>query len=94
LNRVESGAAPSILLEHSNPRAALVESGRRDVTLIESTKKPFDVLAEGLSSEKNRGDRRWTFPNDLTRGTLLWAGLTQRIDFQSDTFFELSCQNG
>jgi hypothetical protein len=35
----------------------------------------------------NRGDRRCTFPDDITGQGLLRLGLTERIDFQADAFF-------
>jgi hypothetical protein len=37
-------------------RAALIERAHGAVTLVPATKKPFDVLAEGLVSENSRGD--------------------------------------
>ena len=40
-----------------------------DVTLVPTMRKPFDVLAEGLISEKSRGERIRTFdplvPNQM-----------------------------
>ena len=43
---------------------------------------------------KNRGDRRWTFPNEFMGTPLLWLGLTQRICFKADTFASLSVEKG
>ena len=37
-------------------RAPLIEHAHRAVTLIPTTTKPFDVLAEGLLSKNSRGD--------------------------------------
>ena len=60
-------------------RAPLIEHAHRAVTLIPTTTKPFDVLAEGLLSEKSRGD--WT-PLELFLADIRgWeAGLRRRID--------------
>jgi hypothetical protein len=37
-------------------RAPLIEPAHRAVTLMPTTTKPFDIFAEGLLSEKSRGD--------------------------------------
>lgn len=34
-----------------------VEHGLRAITLVLTIRKPFDVIAEGLVSEKSRGDK-------------------------------------
>jgi hypothetical protein len=52
-------------------------------------RKPFDVLAEGLVSKERRGDRRWTFLNDLTGMGLFQLAIAQVHDFTADTFFTL-----
>src|SRR4029077_14144695 len=50
-------------LERSFYRAVRVEHARRAVTPVPTMRKPFDVLAEGLLSKKNRGD--WLRTSDL-----------------------------
>ena len=61
-----------------------------DVTLIPTMRKPFDVLAEGLILNESRGDRRWTFLNDLTGMRLLQLAIAQVQEFSADTFFGLA----
>ena len=63
-----------------------------DATLVATMRKPFDVLAEGLQMTDSRGDRRLTFPNDISGKNLLWLGLTQRYSFTADAFFSLGRQ--
>jgi hypothetical protein len=38
---------------------------------------------------RSRGDRRWTFPNDLTGTGLFQLAIAQVVDFTADTFFAL-----
>jgi hypothetical protein len=45
------------LLERPLYRALRVEHTRRAVTPVPAMRKPFDVLAEGLLSEKNRDEK-------------------------------------
>jgi hypothetical protein len=51
--------------------------------------KPTATKDNGLRAKSNRGDRRCTFPNDLSCLRLLWLILPQPIDFAADTFFRL-----
>ena len=60
-----------------------------DVTLVPTMRKPFDVLIEGLISGESRGDRRWTFLNDLTGIGLFHLAIAQVEEFTADTFFAL-----
>ena len=52
-----------------------------DASLVPTIRKPFDVLAEGFVSKNSRGDRRCTFPNDLTGMRLLHAAISQSRPF-------------
>ncbi|QGJ68646.1 Resolvase [Planctomycetales bacterium 10988] len=61
-----------------------------DVTLAPTMRKPFDLLAKGLVSKDSRGDRRLTFLNDFSGQSLFWLAMSQSLDFQADTFFQLS----
>ena len=62
-------------------RAPLIEHAHRAVTLIPTTTKPIDVLAEGLISEKSRGD--WTLLELFLAGIQGWESeLRQRIGQQ------------
>ena len=62
-------------------RAPLIEHAHRAVTLIPTTTKPFDVLAEGLLSKNSRGD--WTPLKLFLAGIQGWeAELRQRIGLQ------------
>ena len=65
----------------ADPRAALFEHGLEAATPIPEIGKPFDVLAEGLISEKSRGDRT---PLELfLAGIRGWeAGLRRQMDGQ------------
>jgi site-specific DNA recombinase len=60
-------------------------------TLVPKIRKPFDVLAEGLVSKNSRGDRRCTFPNDLTGMRLLHTAISQSRPF---TAAELAVMSG
>jgi len=53
-------------------------------TLVPTIRKPFDVLAEGLVSKNSRGDRRWTFPNDLTGMRLFHAAIALARPFAAE----------
>jgi len=39
--------------------------------------------------KSSRGDRRWTFPNDLGDGRLFQLAIAQMQEFSADAFFEL-----
>jgi hypothetical protein len=42
----------------------------------------------GISYTKlSRGDRRWTFPNDMTGSGLLWRAIAQTRQFSADEFY-------
>jgi len=58
-----------------------------DVTLVAEMRKPFDVLVEGLVSNNSRGDRRWTFPNDIGSLRLFWLAIAQTVTFTGDAFY-------
>ena len=60
-----------------------------DVTLIPEMRKSFDVLPEGLLSNESRGDRRWTFLNDMMGIGLFQLAIAQVQEFTADTFFAL-----
>jgi hypothetical protein len=47
-------------------------------------RKPFDVLAEGLSVSYSRGDRRWTFPNGFTGMRLFHAAIAVARPFTAE----------
>jgi DNA invertase Pin-like site-specific DNA recombinase len=53
-------------------------------TLSAVMRKPFDVLAEGLSVSYSRGDRRWTFPNDLSGVRLFHAAIAVARPFTAE----------
>jgi hypothetical protein len=55
-------------------------------------KKPFGVLAEGLISKNNRGDRRWTFPNEVEASRLFSLAISQVEEFTADRFFSLAAE--
>ena len=57
-------------------------------SLVPQIRKPFDVLAEGLLVSSSRGDRRWTFPNDLDGRQLFHAAIAQVVEFDEVTFYE------
>jgi hypothetical protein len=63
-----------------------------DVSLVTTKRKPFDVFAERPSLENSRGDRRFTFPNDMTGTRLFHLAIAQVIEFSAVTFFELGRQ--
>ena len=75
-------------LVEENPRISAVCLNCRldDATLVCEIRKPFDVLAEGLISEKSRGDRRWTFPNDLANERLLALAIAKSFRSQQMHF--------
>ncbi len=53
--------------------------------------RPSGSRPEGISSTKvSRGDRRCTFPNDISGSKLLSACLSQAFDFTADTFLGLA----
>jgi hypothetical protein len=39
--------------------------------------------------QKNRGDRRWTFPNDDSGTGIFWLAVSQAVPFTADTFFRV-----
>jgi hypothetical protein len=53
------------------------EHARRSVTRVLTMKKPFDVLAEGLISEKSRGD--WTPLELFLAGVRGWKACLQQL---------------
>jgi hypothetical protein len=69
LNHVLASAKKSFVdspptLDH---RALLIEHVHKTVTLIPTTKRSFNVLAEGLPSEKSRGDKTPPIRSELSR---------------------------
>ena len=60
-----------------------------DVNLVLTKRKPFDDFAKGPSLKNSRGDRRWTFLNDMTGTRLFHAVIAQVQEFSSDTFLRL-----
>ena len=53
-SKERTSADSPIKRDHRNSR---IEEARRTVTLVPAMRKPFDALAEGLVSEKSRGDK-------------------------------------
>jgi hypothetical protein len=37
-------------------------------------------------SQKNRGDRRWTFPNQISESSMFLHVIAQKLEFTEDTF--------
>jgi hypothetical protein len=63
----------------ADPRAALFEHDLEAATPIPLIKKPFDILTEGLLSEKSRGD--WTPLELFLAGVQGWeARLGRRLN--------------
>jgi hypothetical protein len=59
------------------------------VFLLSSLLSPISCSIFGRVAAKNRGDRRWTFPNDLSVSPLLWLSLPQPVRFTENMFFEV-----
>ena len=59
------------------------------VTLVPTTRKPIDVLAEGLEISKSRGDSPFTFMNETPGLGLIHALIPQVITFQGDEILSL-----
>jgi len=55
-------------------------------TLVPEMRKPFDVLAEGLVSKNSRGDRRCTFPDQLSETGLFSRAISQVVEFTAEVF--------
>jgi hypothetical protein len=53
------------------------EPDLRTATLVGTTRKPFDVLAEGLAPEKSRGD--WTPLELFLAGVRGWKACLQQL---------------
>ena len=58
--------------------------------LVVTKRSPFDLLAERASCNFGRGDRRPTFPNELTAQQLLWGAIAQTIEFTADEFYAVA----
>jgi hypothetical protein len=71
------------------PEIACLNLRLDEVTFVPTMRKPFDMLAERLISAESRGDRRWTFLNDLTGMGLFQLAIAQVEGFSADTFFAL-----
>lgn len=41
----------------------------------------------------SRGDRRFTFPNDMAGMEILHCAIAQAVDFTADTFYSLAVAN-
>ena len=53
-------------------------------TLVPDIRKPFDILAEGLSVSFSRGDSHCTFVNEISGLSLVLGLFPQTISFDGD----------
>jgi hypothetical protein len=60
-----------------------------DLTLVPRTRKPFDVRAEGLISEKSRGEPLCSFVNEIIGLPLALTVFPQVYGFLGDAVLEL-----
>jgi hypothetical protein len=58
-------------------------------TLVPQTRKPFDVLAEGLLSKNSRGEPTCTFVNEIVGLPLALSIFPQVYEFSGDAVLEL-----
>jgi hypothetical protein len=52
--------------------------------------KKKDPLTTAASGSACRGDRRWTFPNDLPATSLFWRSISHTEEFSADSFYTLA----
>jgi hypothetical protein len=58
-------------------------------TLIAPDSPLYETLRQRLGRRFTRGDRRWTFLNDMTGMGLFQLAIAQVQEFTADTFFAL-----